>query len=287
MFQFKDSGLVEQILIAMLIICNVLGHVLALAIMFAITKYWGFVALAIILLCLQITAFIESNIYETKKSKSFLGVLTSFISPCLIIKDDSKHFLINGLVGSVLYTGMIWFLYFKASVFRNIFPDSPLMIQCFHNISSTVVMKCPLNATDNEDCFNNTFVKAGQQHFTICPQSYDQWYFLWMMCLIATAFLSFSMFSITYLHLLIDPVRRMMEGRRIGINIWPEKNVNIRPYVVQIMNGEDYGNVSNKAKDATGKGLLELGIQSGLLHFTKVLNDISMYFSLTYRFHFS
>lgn len=71
--------------------------------------------------------------------------------------------------------------------------------------------------------------------------------------------------------MLIDPVRRMMEGQRIGVNIWPEKNVNMQPFVVQIMNGENYGQVSTKAKDATGKNILELSVQSGLLHFTKVL----------------
>ena len=148
-------------------ICNVLGHALALAILFAITKYWGFVALALILAFLEIIAMIESYIYETEKSKSFLGILTSFISPCLIIKDDSKHFLINGLVGSILYSGMIWLLYFKAIFFRNFFPNSPIMIECFHNISTTIVMNCPLNATIDEDCFNDTFVNSSQQHFTI------------------------------------------------------------------------------------------------------------------------
>ena len=264
-------------------ISNVLGHVLALSLLFAITKYWGFVALAIILLFLEITAMIESKIYETKESKSFLGILTSFISPCLIIKDDSKHFLINGLAGSILYTAMIWLFYFKVSFFRNFFLDSPLMIQCFHNISTAIVLKCPLKAIVDKDCFDDAFVKPGQQYFTVCPKTYDQWYFLWMICLMATMFLMISLVSITYLHLLIDPVRRMVDGRNFGINIWPEKNVNIRPFVIKIMNGEGYRQVSAKAKEATGKDLLELSVQSRLLHFTKVLT----YFSMTYKLWFN
>ena len=137
------------------------------------------------------------------------------------MKDDSKHFLTNGLVGSLLYIITIWVVFFKASLLRNLFPSSPLMIECFHNLTTFSVVRCPVNATAGADCSYGVFADTNQQYYTICPRSYDQWYFLWIICLVTTGCLTMSFISISYLQWLIDPVRRMMEGRRIGIDTWP------------------------------------------------------------------
>lgn len=260
----------EQVLIAFLMICNILGRILALAIIFSFMKYWGIFVLIIILICLELTALIESCIYKTEKSKSFLGILTSFISPCLIIKDDSKHFLTNGLVGSVLYIAMVWLLYFKASFARTLFPNSPLTIECFHNFTTDIVTRCPLKASIYNHCNYGVFASTNQQYYTICPENYDHWFILWIICLITTGFLTTSLLSIAYLHLLIDPVRRMIEGRRIKMNIWPENDANIKPFILKIMVGEDFDTVNQDAYDTMGKYILELSVQSRLLHFTKV-----------------
>ena len=69
---------------------------------------------------------------------------------------------------------------------------------------------------------------------------------------------------------LIDPVRRMMEATKVKINVWPEKNTNIKPFVKRIMDNEDYETVNDDAITSTGKSLLELAVQSRLLHFTDV-----------------
>ena len=269
-FSYKDSKIMEQIVISLLMICNILGRILALAIVFSIMKYWGIIVLIIILTCLELTAFMESHVSKTKKSKSFLGILTSFISPCLIIKDDSKHFLTNGLIGSLLYIEIIWILYIEASFARNLFPNSPLTFECFHNFTTNVVTRCPLNATFHNDCSYGIFASTNQQYFTICPDNYDQWYFLWIICLVATGLLAMSLISIAYLHWLIDPVRRMLEGRKIKINTWPEKDANIKPFILKILNGEGFDTVNQESFDTMGKHLLELSVQSRLLHFTQV-----------------
>ena len=269
-YAYKESKFKEQVIIAFLMISNVLGRVLALAIVFAILKYYGIIPLVIMLIVLQVAATIESRYNQTKMLKGFLGILTSFISPCLIIKDGSKHMVVVGLVGSFLYLGMIWTLYFDAAYFRNIFPDSPVAIQCFHNISTDIIRTCPFNATSIEDCQRGFFAISNHHFFSACPESFDEWYFLRIACIIATVFLCISIFSVMFLHHLIDPVRRMMEATKVKINIWPEKNINIKDFVKQIMEGEDYEKVNEEAVNCTAKSLLELSVQSRLLHFTKV-----------------
>ena len=174
------------------------------------------------------------------------------------------------MVGSVLYIGMIWLLNYKISFARNLFPQSPLTIECFHNISTTFVTRCPLNATATNHCVYGVFANAEQQYFTICPDYYGKWYFLWMISWVATGLLGMSLFSISYLYYLIDPVRRMMEGKRFGINTWPEKDAIIKPFILKIMRGEEFAYVNEEANDVTKKSLLELSAQSRLLHFTKV-----------------
>lgn len=269
-YPYKESKFKEQVIIAFLMISNVLGRVLALAIVFAILKYYGIIPLLIMLTCLQVAATIESRYNQTKMLKGFLGILTSFISPCLIIKDGSQHMVVVGLVGSFFYLGMIWTLYFDAAYFRNIFPDSPVAIQCFHNISTDIIRTCPFNATSIEDCQRGFFAISNHHFFSACPEDFDEWFFLRIACIIATVFLCLSIFSVMFLHYLIDPVRRMMEATKVKINVWPEKNTNIKPFVKRIMDNEDYETVNDDAITSTGKSLLELAVQSRLLHFTDV-----------------
>ena len=85
------------------------------------------------------------------------------------------------------------------------------------------------------------------QDVTQLLQSFDEWFFLRIICVMVTVFLCLSIFSIVFLHHLIDPVRRMMEGSKVRINIWPEKDMNIKPFVKQIMEGEAYDDVNNAA----------------------------------------
>ena len=60
-----------------------------------------------------------------------------------------------------------------------------------------------------------------------------------------------SLLSLAYLHWIIDPVRRMMEGRRIGIDTWPEKDASIKPFILKIMNGGDFETVDKESIDTT------------------------------------
>ena len=81
-----------------------------------------------------------------------------------------------------------------------------------------------------------------------------------------------SLISISYLQWLIDPVRRMMEGRRIGIDTWQKRDAEIKPFILKIKNGKEFQTVDEEATDLVGKSLLELSVQYRLLNFTKV-ND--------------
>ena len=116
-------------------------------------------------------------------------------------------------------------------------------------------------------------VCQNQQYYTICPAEYDQWYFLWNICLVTTGLLTMSLLSLAYLHWLIDPVRRMMEGSRIGIDTWPEKDASIKPFILKIMNGGDFETVDKESIDTTKRSLLELSVQCRLLQFTEVFSN--------------
>ena len=65
----------------------------------------------------------------------------------------------------------------------------------------------------------------------------------------------------------------MMEGRRIGIDTWPEKDASIKPFILKIMNGGDFETVDKESIDTTQRSLLELSVQCRLLQFTEVFSN--------------
>lgn len=253
---------------------NIFGRVLCLGILVGVLKHYAIIALVVFYFCLQMVSFLESLIFNTKKSRSFLGILTSFTSPCLIVKEDSKHFLVNGLIGCGLYVASIWILYFNASGIRNFLPNTfhqhHLIIECHYNFSTSLILRCPVNATNSKYCKSGMFAFTNQTLLTICPSNYGQWYFLWLACLIVTGILISSVLIIILLHCLIDQERKMFLAEKIGINTCQENDLKIKPCILKIMKGKSYEDVNAEAIEVAGKPLLELFVQSRRYHMVKV-----------------
>ena len=213
-------------------------------------------------------------------SKMILGILTSFTSPCLIVIEQSKHFLVNGISGSILNIVATWSIYLIVFKYGNIFAKeipAPFMLECHHNFTTNQTMRCIMNPATTDDClsgFFQTYNPFNETLFTNCPENYRQWYLLWITCWIVTGVMILSLVSITILHYLIDTEKRMMLFDKIGINTCPERDTSIKPFIVNIMDGKDFEEVQKKAKEATGKPILELMVQSRRIHFTKVRRNI-------------
>ena len=255
-------------MISIIMLPNIVGRALCLGVMFAIVKMYSAIVLLAIFAIQQLGSFFESLKSKTKKSKSFLGILTSFTSPCLIVKELSNHFLVNGIIGSVLYVLATWILYFCLSMFGKPFPESPLILECFYNITTTSILRCPFNATIEEHCHSGSFFFS-EQEFTICP-SQSQFHYLWITCWVVTCLLALSLVSVSVLHCLVNGEKKMMFFRKLHIDTCPERDASIKPFMIDVMDGNDFEEVQRKAKETTGKPILELMVQSRRIHLTKV-----------------
>ena len=282
---------------------NIVGRALCLGIIFSVLKIHGALVLVAIFACQLISTIVESLVYKSKiTSKMFLGILTSFTSPCLIVKELSKHFLVNGLTGCIMYIASIWVISSNASEFRTTFQNSPLILKCYQNITantSNEVMRCPLNPRESneEQCKLGIFFNSDQTYLTICPDGYNKWHFLWIACLIVTVILLLSLGSIAFLGSLIDVEKRMVIFKYLNIDICPDEDSLIKPYIlgiasdsptfkekelgIQLLLPRQFLDDANKeAIDVTGKPILELMIQSKRIHITKVCTY--MFISLFY-----
>ena len=283
----KECGFLEQLVISFIMLPNILGRALCLGVIFGLLKIYGAIVLIIVFVSEIIISCLESLICKTKiTSRIFLGILTSFTSPCLIVIEQSKHFLVNGITGTVLYILATWILYFNASAIRRFLPNSNFTLEChddISNITANSIIRCPeVNATEDRNCFPGIFSVSNSTNqeglYTICPESYDQWHFLYIVCSLVSGLLSLSLFSVIFLHYLINVERRMVLLQKIKIDTCPQRDASIKQFIINIMDGKDFEEVQKQAKEATGKPILDLMVQSKRIHFTKVdtyflLND--------------
>ena len=255
----------------------ILGRALCLGVVFGLMKISGVIILLIVCASQMLSSYLESLVSKSKiTSKMFLGILTSFTSPCLIVIEQSKHFLVNGISGSILNIVATWSIYLIVIKYGNIFATevpAPFILECHHNFTTNQTMRCVKNAATTDDCLSGFFQISNpfnETLFTNCQDSHSRWYLLWITCWIVTGLMILSLVSIAGLQYLIDTEKRMMLLEKISINTCPERDTSIKPFIVDIMDGKDFEEVQKKAKDATGKPLLELMVQSRRIHFTKV-----------------
>ena len=272
-YMTKECGLLEQFVISVILLPNILGRALCLGVIFAITKIYGAIVLIILFASQLILASLESLVNKSKiTSRMFLGILTSFTSPCLIVIEQSKHFLVNGSSGTLLYILAAWSIYSIVSTFGNLFPNTPLTLECHRNITTNVTMRCPFNANSTKDClrgFFNTSDKVDKPFFTICPE--HQWYFLWVTNWIITALMILSLGSIVALHYLINVDNRIRLFDKVEIDTCPKHDISIKPFIIDFMGGtKSFDEVNIKAIQDFGKPILQLMVQSKRLHITKV-----------------
>ena len=267
-YETKESGILEQLVISIIMMPNIIGRALCLGVIFGLVKMFGVLILIVMFISQVILSSLEGFVVKCKiTSRMCLAIFTSFTSPCLIVKEQSKHFLVNGISGSILYIIATWTIYLIVSTYGNIFPDTSLTLECHQNVTTNSTMRCPINANTTDDCFSGFFHISKQQRFTICPE--DQWYLLWIISWIITGFMIVSLASVAFLHYLIDNEKRLMSFRRIGIDTCPEREASIKQYIIDIMDGK-FKEVEKVAKEATGRSVLELMIQSKRIHLTKV-----------------
>ena len=258
---------------------NILGRALCLGVIFGLLKIHGAIVLIIVFVSQTLLSCLDTLTSKTKvTSRMFLGILTSFTSPCLIVIEQSKHFLFNGITGTVLYIMATWILYFNASAIRQLLPNSNFTLEChgdFNNITANSIIRCPeVNSTDESDCYPRIFSvsnSTNQGLYTICPESFDQWHFLYIVCSLVSGLLSLSLISVIFLHYLINVERRMVLFQKIKIDTCPQRDASIKQFIINIMDGKDFEEVQKKAKEATGKPILDLMIQSRRIHLTKVI----------------
>ena len=141
----KEAGFVEQILVALVMIPTVIGRVLSLAPIFAFFMYYGTLIVFVVAGFLGLVVVIQKRQGQTQYKYLFLGVLTSFTSPCIIANDQSYHLLHNGLLGTCFNIAFIWILYGFAPTFRLLFPNVPTALQCTYTQHFVVpfIIRCP------------------------------------------------------------------------------------------------------------------------------------------------
>ena len=221
--------MLEHFTIFLVMVPNVVARALCIAIIIRVLKIFGFITMIIIAM---IQLIIEYWFTAKKKltNKGFLGVLTSFTSPCLIVKESSKHLLFNGIAGSILFSSTIWILYTFTLNFGPPFPEkSPF--ECHFNITTNSIMKCGVNASTAFDCHYGFLSNMNQSHFMICPEGYNQWYLLWIACLVVTFIMALSLVSIGILHQLIHVEKRMVWFKKIGFYSYPKHDASIKQFI--------------------------------------------------------
>ena len=263
----KECGFLEQLVISFIMLPNILGRALCLGVIFGLLKIYGAIVLIIVFASQLMMSSLENLASKSKiTSRMFLGILTSFTSPCLIVIEQSKHFLVNGITGTVLYILATWILYFNASAIRRYLPNSYFTLEChgdFNNITANSIIRCPeVNSTDESDCYPGIFSvsnSTNQVLYTICPESYDQWHFLLIACSLVTGLLVLSLISIIVLHYLINIERRMMIFQKIEIDTCPQRDVSIKPFISSIMESKNnFEEVNQKAIIDFEKPILQL-----------------------------
>ena len=272
----KECGFLEQLIISLIMLPNIVGRALCLGVIFAVVKIYGLFVLTIVFACQLVISAIENFATKSKlTSKMFLGILTSFTSPCLVVKELSRHFLVNGIAGCSLYIASVWIIYFNASEFRKSFPNSPLTLKCnqIHgqNFTTDIVTRCPFNATNSTlSCKQGLFYTNDPGYFTLCPEDYKEWHFLGITCITVTVLLSISFMSIVLLHYLTNAEKRMKLFKKFKIDTCPERDASIKSLIFDILNGYSLLKINKKANDINGRDVLELMIQSRRIHITKV-----------------
>ena len=267
----KECGFLEQMVISIIMLPNILGRALCLGVIFGVTKIYGAIVLIFLFASQLLLSSLESLVSKSKiSSKMFLGILTSFTSPCLVVVEQSKHFLVNGISGSILNIMATWIIYLIVSTYGNLFPETSSTLECHHNMTTNSTIRCPVNPNTSIDDCQPGFFQISEQLFSNFPESQRQWDLLWITSWIITALMILSLGSIAFLHCLIDIEKRMMLFGKIGIDTCPERDASIKQFIVDIMEGKDFEEVQQKAKEATGKPILELMVQSKRIHFTKV-----------------
>ena len=275
----KECGFLEQLVISFIMLPNILGRALCLGVIFGLLKIYGTIVLIIVFASQLMMSSLENLASKSKiTSRMFLGILTSFTSPCLIVIEQSKHFLVNGITGTVLYILATWILYFNASAIRQLLPNSNFTLEChgdFNNITANSIIRCPeVNYTDESDCYPGIFSvsnSTNQVLYTICPESNNQWHFLLIACSLVTGLLVLSLISIIGLHYLINIERRLVIFQKIEIDTCPQRDISIKNFIFSIMESKNYfEEVNKKAMDDFGKPIIQSMVQSKRLHITKV-----------------
>ena len=266
----KECGFLEQMVISIIMLPNILGRALCLGVIFSVTKIYGAIVLIILFASQLLLSSLECLVSKTQiTSKMFLGILTSFTSPCLVVIEQSKHFLVNGISGSILNIMATWIIYLIVST--NLFPETSSTLECHHNMTTNSTTRCPVNPNTSTDDCQPGFFQISEQVFANFPENQRQWDLLLITNLIITTLLILGLASIAVLHYLINTDKRMMFLMKFGINICPERDTTIKPFIVQVMDGKrNFDQVVEDAKEATGKSILELMVQSRRIHLTKV-----------------
>ena len=258
-------------MIFLIMIFVILGRITSFSLVFSFMKINAVIPLSIVFLLLVIISLTERKIGVQKR---FLAIVTSILAPCLILKDDSFHYLINGITGSIASLAITWSIYFLVPLRDNfplnyVFPNSSTIMECSYKINVTQTMRCAKDM-GTSDCLSGimSFSSAGME--TICPLDYGKWYYLQIVCIAVTVLLLVNVAAIILLHKLIDPVFRMRFAKKLGMTIWPPRDMFWLKFVNQLLDKEDFDSCNNSAIAETGKSLLELSIQSRLFGFTKV-----------------
>ena len=245
------------------------------ATIFAVFKYLGFaIILVIVLIRLVITKVFWKNLpFEN----NFLGATTSITAPCLMIKENSKYYIVTNVVSDLLSLMFVWTGYVIARLDLGQSVEDLMakpIFQCKQFLKIERIYRCS-NITDPDSCLGLFPGPINPHSFeTACPEGSDEWLPLLYMCIILTCLQVLSVFSILMIHYVGDKMNKLKVSLKLNKYsmfpiLWKANDQDWQDEAKAYLNGE------LKNDSERSQNLLKSAINSGgYLELVEVLNLI-------------
>ena len=294
----------ETIFVFPLMLISTLPRFLILGLIYSLHEEYAIIPTLVIFLILAACSYNDWR--KNQASKVFHGLVTALFSPCLVVEHYSNFFIRNGLLCNGLYLIMTWSLY-AITITKTCLPKEVTILRCFKS-EFNITKRClhpsvkgpdlPFNIYahsmiqyDEFSSSNNTCIGCDgfwcysshllynkstddSVHFvTLCPQTYDEWFYLRRFSYQITALLMISCFSIYFLSKLLDRIWKVkLMYTFCGTNILKDRQGS--EYVLKLLKGEDYSELNVIVSKEFGRSLLDLLVEKRYYTLVKVKNVI-------------
>ena len=265
----------ERFIALPVLLVNTVPRIVLIGLLAALFKLYVFLPVTVIFAILCV--FSLQDIAKEPK-KTLLAILTSLLAPVLVVDDYSYFYLKNSLMGNVLFIITTWLTYFSVS--NDILSTIGIktILECFFSNSEMIrfTMQCYFA---NGTFFNCTEGKTGTlDTVSVCPNEYDKWHYLWGISWIISLFLLMGLFSILSIYVwFLKPIKRMRMIKKLTcskIILWEETDMDWLPYLNDLLDGGNFLELNDKAKDEIGVPLLDLFVESKHHDLVKVFKTL-------------